>query len=210
MEKICSNETKGTTNNDSNNENEDISDDSSPIKKDIKKKRKKSNIKKKVKKKKVEDEPLREIQSIFDMEYFKDIPKDTFDHDIVFARFIIFMRKAIMHVKKDYCEKNNIRYVKNLYLKEETLEFLIDETNAEESAIRNIVNEENELTLKLALKDLSMTQRLVIDLFYFQNMNIDEIAKELEISFQAVYGLKSRAEKKLKKAFIYYGGKYNV
>ena len=47
---------------------------------------------KKVKKKKLE-EPLREIHSLFDMELFKNIPKDTFDHDIVFARFILFMRK---------------------------------------------------------------------------------------------------------------------
>lgn len=200
MEKICSDIQ------DSNNENENISDNS--IKNKSKKKDKKTNSKKKVKKKK--EEPLREIRSLFDMEYFRDIPKYTFDHDIVFARFILFMKKSFLLQKINYCRKNNIRFTRNMYLKEDELENIADEANTEESAIRYLMNDENRSTLKLALKDLSIAQRNIICYFYYEKMDIEEIAKELEISIQSVYKTKSRAEKKLKKLFIFYGGKFYV
>jgi len=164
---------------------------------------------KKVKKKKLE-EPLREIHSLFDMELFKNIPKDTFDHDIVFARFILFMRKSIIHKKRDYCIQNNIRSRRNMYVKDEDLDSIVAECNTEESAIRNLINSKNRSIIKLALNSLTLSQRYVIIYFYYENMNIDEIAKELNLKPRGVYALKSRAEERLKRLYSYYGDGNNV
>lgn len=145
---------------------------------------------------------MEKLNSIYNMEYFKNIPNETFDHDIVFARFIIFIRKAIIRKRKDYCNSNNMHKCKNIYLGEDELSYLIDETNFEESVINSIMSSLVKANLKLSLKNLSKPQRRVILYFYFYDKDMKYISRKMQISLSCVYRLKSRAEQNLIKLYL--------
>lgn len=59
-------------------------------------------------------------------------------------------------------------------------------------------HQENHLDVYEAVLKLPKMERVVIDLFYYEDMSLDEISKALHISYQAAAQRLSRARKKLK------------
>jgi len=61
--------------------------------------------------------------------------------------------------------------------------------------------EDKEL-LKKAIKNLSERERLIISLYYYENLNYKEIAEALEVSVSRISQLHSRVMKKLKETLL--------
>ena len=63
---------------------------------------------------------------------------------------------------------------------------------------RNLLREELRKVLKEAIENLSERERLVITLYYFENLNLSDISKVMEVSVQRVSQINTRAVTKLR------------
>ena len=54
------------------------------------------------------------------------------------------------------------------------------------------------MILKEAIDELSERERLVISLYYYENLNLSDIAKVLDVSIQRVSQINTKAISKLK------------
>lgn len=126
-------------------------------------------------------------------------PKNEFTDDIVFARFVNYMKKALLHKRMDY-----IRHFEYVNRKEKLIsqeEWVVLSRN--DDAIcsffdfkERIVDKEK---LKDALNKLTEKQKKVIEGYYYKKMLIKDIAKELNITSNAVKQIKLRAIETLKR-----------
>lgn len=72
------------------------------------------------------------------------------------------------------------------------------EPAADEKIIAEEINEENVKMLKLALEDLSKRQKEVIYLKYYADLDYEDIQEIMDINYQSLRNLVSRALKKMK------------
>lgn len=128
----------------------------------------------------------------------RDIFKENIElkDDIVFARYISYMRTALLHKRIDYLKHKKYLLDKEISMSNKEWEKLFNTDNFEYS----FLNEEkckNEELVK-GLKQLTEKQRKVIIQYYYKNKKLKEIAKEMNKDESTVRKLKDRAIEKLR------------
>ena len=128
----------------------------------------------------------------------RDIFKENIElkDDIVFARYISYMRTALLHKRIDYLKHKKYLLDKEISMSNKEWEKLFNTDNFEYS----FLNEEkckNEELVK-GLKQLTEKQRKVIIQYYYKNKKLKEIAKDMNKDERTVRKLKDRAIEKLR------------
>ena len=102
-------------------------------------------------------------------------------NDIVFAKFINYMKKALLHKKMNYIRDNK----------------WINEKECSIEKIKDLMYSENEEHLDLLGKVLNTREKSVIELHILEKRTYNEIAKKLKIKPESVRKIKYRAIKKI-------------
>ena len=116
-----------------------------------------------------------------------------FNNDIVFARFINYMKKALLHKRINYLKHCKFLKKQELQLEEKEWNMLSSKDNMVHSFFTFKENEQS------ILKILTEKQRNVITAIYYEEKTIETIAKDLKLTPNAIYQIKFRAMKKLNK-----------
>lgn len=127
---------------------------------------------------------------------------NEYENDIVFAKYLTYMNKALLHKKIDYIRHKEFLNKKEQNLtKEEWVALSIDDDTTHSSFYVhfNGDNNINDATLKKALNTLTKKQRQVIYLNFNKKMTLRRIGYELNITTNAVEKLKMRAIARLRK-----------
>lgn len=119
--------------------------------------------------------------------------RNEFKNDIVFARFIRYMDKALLHRRINYLKHMNILLKKEKYLTYEEWVVVPDNGNNTHSFC---VSDRNELIN--IIEKLTEKQKKVIYLSYFEDKTNKKIANSMNITEKAVEALKTRALKKIR------------
>lgn len=118
--------------------------------------------------------------------------ENEFADDIVFARYINYMRKALLNRRINYLRHKKYLLEKEISVSNEEWEVLSNKDKTDHSFFYK-------KDLKIALDKLNENQREVIILYYYENKKIRAIAEKMNMSENAVKQLKLRAINKLKK-----------
>lgn len=131
--------------------------------------------------------------------YFTD-SKEEFADDIVFARYIKYMEKALLNRKLDYLKHQKIISQKEQTISDEEWTIMSYKDNSVHSFFNYQSNDlEQKVALKIAIDKLTEKQKKVIILHYYNKKPLNIIAKELNMKESAVRQLKFKAIIKLKK-----------
>ena len=117
---------------------------------------------------------------------------NEFSNDIVFARYVNYMRKALLNRRLNYLRHKKYLLEKEISVSNEEWEVLSNKDKTDHSFFYK-------KDLKIALDKLNENQREVIILYYYENKKIRAIAEKMNMSENAVKQLKLRAINKLKK-----------
>ena len=117
---------------------------------------------------------------------------NEFSNDIVFARYVNYMRKALLNRRLNYLRHKKYLLEKEISMSNEEWEVLSNKDKTDHSFFYK-------KDLKTALDKLNKNQREVIVLYYYENKKIRVIAEKMNMSENAVKQLKLRAINKLKK-----------
>lgn len=122
--------------------------------------------------------------------------ESEYEDDIVFAKFINYMRTALLHKKIDYLKHKKYLLDKEISMSNEEWEILSNTDNFAYS----FLSEENcnNAELSKAIRKLTEKQRKVIIQYYYKNKKLKEIAKEMNKDESTVRKLKDRAIEKLR------------
>mgnify|MGYP005771732163 CR=1 FL=1 len=101
--------------------------------------------------------------------------------DIVFAKFINYMKKALLHKKMNYIRDNK----------------WINEKECSIEKIKDLMYSENEEHLDLLEKVLNQKEKIVLELHILEKRTYNEIAKKLKVKPESVRKIKYRAIKKI-------------
>ena len=121
-----------------------------------------------------------------------DEQDNEFSNDIVFARYVNYMRKALLNRRLNYLRHKKYLLEKEISMSNEEWEVLSNKDKTDHSFFYK-------KDLKIALDKLNENQREVIILYYYENKKIRAIAEKMNMSENAVKQLKLRAINKLKK-----------
>lgn len=121
---------------------------------------------------------------------------NEFENDIVFARFIKYMEKSLLHRKINYLK--HYRFIKKQELQLDQKEW--DVLSSKDDMVHSFFafNNKNENKHKI-LNILTEKQRQVITALYYEEKSVEIIAKDLKLKPNAIYQIKFRAMEKLKK-----------
>lgn len=119
-----------------------------------------------------------------------------FNNDIVFARFINYMKKALLHKRINYLKHYKFLKEQELQLEEQEWNMLSSKDDMLHSFFAFKWKDENEQSI---LKILTEKQRKVITAIYYEEKTIETIAKDLKLTPNAIYQIKFRAMEKLNK-----------
>lgn len=128
----------------------------------------------------------------------KDIfEKNTeYKDDIVFARYISYMRTALLHKRIDYLKHKKYLLDKEISMSNNEWKILSNTDNFDYSLLSAENCKSEELTK--AIKKLTEKQRKVIIQYYYKNKKLKEIAKDMNKDESTIRKLKDRAIEKLR------------
>ena len=126
---------------------------------------------------------------------------NEFENDIVFARYINYMKKALLNRKLDFLKHQKYINQKEQTISDEEWTILSDKGNSVHSFfnVQNNIGFESSIELKIAIDKLTEKQKQIIILHYYNKKPLNVIAKELKMKESAVRQLKYKAIIKLKK-----------
>lgn len=126
---------------------------------------------------------------------------NEFENDIVFARYINYMKKALLNRKLDFLKHQKYINQKEQTISDEEWTILSDKGNSVHSFfnVKNNIGFESSIELKIAIDKLTEKQKQIIILHYYNKKPLNVIAKELKMKDSAVRQLKYKAIIKLKK-----------
>ena len=105
--------------------------------------------------------------------------------DIVYAKFISYMKKALLHKRIDYLRNQDYLRRKEMNISENDCVVLSITDSTMQSFFDFNSNEIRLTRLKYALEKLTKKQQKVIYLNYKKKMTLKSIGKELNISTKA-------------------------
>lgn len=126
--------------------------------------------------------------------YEKLFLENEFKDDVVFARYINYMKKALLNKRLDFLKHEKYINQKEQTVSDEEWVILSDKDNFVHSFFA-----EKSVELKIAIDKLTKKQRQVIILHYYNKKPLNIIAKELNMKENAVRQLKFKAIIKLKR-----------
>ena len=126
---------------------------------------------------------------------------NEFENDIVFARYINYMKKALLNRKLDFLKHQKYINQKEQTISDEEWTILSNKGNSVHSFfnVQNNIGFESSIELKIAIDKLTEKQKQIIILHYYNKKPLNVIAKELKMKDSAVRQLKYKAIIKLKK-----------
>lgn len=122
--------------------------------------------------------------------------ENEYSNDIVFARYINYMTKALLNRKINYLRDKEYLLEKEISMSNKEWEVLSNKGNSDHS----FFSEEScrKEDLKEALNKLTKKQKEVIILYYYKKQKLKKIAEKMNMNENAVKQLKLRAITKLK------------
>ncbi len=128
---------------------------------------------------------------------------NEFENDIVFARYINYMKKALLNRKLDFLKHQKYINQKEQTISDEEWTILSNKGNSVHSFfnVQNNIGFESSIELKIAIDKLTEKQKQIIILHYYNKKPLNVIAKELKMKDSAVRQLKYKAIIKLKKYY---------
>lgn len=121
---------------------------------------------------------------------------NEFADDIVFARFIKYMKKALLHRKINYLKHCKFLRKQELQLDQKEWDVLSSKDDMEHSFF---AFKDKEKYKQKILKILTEKQGKIITELYYEEKSVETIAKDLKLTPNAIYQIKFRAMEKLKK-----------
>lgn len=131
-------------------------------------------------------------------DYFEDLLKEEneFADDIVFARFINYMKKALLHKRIDYIRHQEYLAKKEKFITHKEWNVLSDDDTGYSFLTSNY---DKRHKLNRAIKQLTKRQQTIIISYYYNKKSLKIIADELESTVDSVEHSKQRAIARLKK-----------
>jgi RNA polymerase sigma factor for flagellar operon FliA len=153
-------------------------------------------------------EGLSEAVDRFDPDYGTKF--ETYAIQRIKGRIIDELRKLNTRIKSSNSDENTSHFPQNISLNNEIededggyqlSEVITEEQKSQLDEVEN--NEMKELVVK-ALKQLSERDRLIISLYYYENLNYQEIAELLKITVSRVSQIHTKIIKNLKSKLLVY------